>query len=205
MKDPRERGERSGGLADYIGVDMTQPKPENYEYAQQLIASELWRVDPGLGVVYGVKGRPFTRQNSWGYIQIKFRHPADWRAECAVLAHRVIWEFVHGAIALDLTINHINGTKTDNRLVNLEAVSLSANVRHAYQVGLKQSRKGEAHRRARLTEQQVRDIYRRCWAGEKDTPLAVEYGVSREAINNIRNGWGWRHVTGHQRSTQAER
>lgn len=173
---------------------MTQVIPEHYDYAQRFIACGLWRVDPDLGLVYGIKDQPFQRENSWGYIQIKFRHPADYRAECAVLAHRVIWESVHGPIDLALQINHVNGRKTDNRIANLEAVTGSANMQHAYGAGLNQPNRSNA----RLTEGQVLDVYRRCWAGERDDALADEYGVKRSAINNIRNGWTWRHITGHQ-------
>ena len=43
-------------------------------------------------------------------------------------AHRLVWEAFNGPIAHGLEINHKNGIKTDNRLVNLEVVSRSENV-----------------------------------------------------------------------------
>ncbi len=36
------------------------------------------------------------------------------------LAHRLVWEAFNGQIQKDLEINHINGSKTDNRIENLE-------------------------------------------------------------------------------------
>jgi hypothetical protein len=165
-----------------------------YRLAQELVAQGLWRVDPETGYVHGVKGQPFRRTNSWGYVQIKFRDPADWRANLAVLAHRVIWEAVHGSIDLDLVINHLNGVKTDNRLANLELVSQSANMLHAHSTGLHVPTRPMA----RLSEDAVLSVYRRAWAGERDSALAAEYGVSRSAISNIRHGWSWSHLTRHQ-------
>lgn len=117
---------------------MTQANPANYEIAAHLVDAGEWRVDAAQGLVFGKQGRPFRRTNTWGYIQIKFRDPENWRVDRAVLAHRVIWETVHGPLAPDLTINHINGNKQDNRMVNLEAVTQAENVRHAFATGLNQ-------------------------------------------------------------------
>lgn len=107
----------------------------------------------------------------------------------------MLWEAEHGPLDPRLTVNHINGVKMDNRLVNLEAVTQSENMTHAYRTGLHRPTRGKA----RLTVEQVEAIYRRCHAGEHDNDLAEEYGVKRSAINNIRNGWNWRHITNHAR------
>ena len=179
---------------------MTQPNRENHEAAQARIAAGKWTVNPLIGFVYGTKGAAFRRTNSWGYIQIKFRDAQDYRIEHAVLAHRVIWEYMHGPLADGLTINHINGVKTDNRMVNLEAVTLQENVQHAYRTGLNVPNRGVDAANARLTEDQVREIYRRAWAGEHQFHLGAEFGISREVISNIKRGWSWTHVTHHQRS-----
>jgi len=178
---------------------MTQPNRENYNAALARIAAGKWTVNPLIGFVYGVKGAPFRRTNSWGYIQIKFRDEQDYRKERAVLAHRVIWEYMHGVLADGLTINHINGVKTDNRMLNLEAVTQQENMQHAYRTGLAVAHRGVDTANARLTEAQVREIYRRSWAGEHQAHLASEFAISREVISNIKQGWSWTHVTGHVR------
>jgi len=48
---------------------------------------------------------------------------------------------------------------------------------------------------AKLTEEQVREIYRRIWAGESGHKLAKEYGMSAGSIYSIKTGNTWRHVT----------
>ncbi len=178
---------------------MTQPNRENYTAAQDRIKAGKWTVNPLIGFVYGTKGAPFRRTNTDGYVQIKFRDAQNWRAERAVLAHRVIWEYLHGDLTEGLTINHLNGVKTDNRMVNLEAVSMAENVQHAYRTGLNTPNRGVDAPNARLTEAQVLEIYRRAWTGEHQSHLGIEFGISREVISNIKQGWSWTHVTGHVR------
>lgn len=45
-------------------------------------------------------------------------------------AHRVIWEMVNGHIPDGMEIDHINGVRSDNRLVNLRLVTDSGNMRN---------------------------------------------------------------------------
>lgn len=179
---------------------MTQANPVNYQLAADLVGSGAWRVDTQLGLVFGKRGAPFKRTNSWGYIQIKFREPGNWRAEHAALAHRVIWESVHGPLPADLTINHIDGDKQNNRLSNLEAVSQADNVRHAYATGLNAGHKGEDNARAVLTDEAALAIYELAWKGGVDqASIGARFGVGRDLVSNIKQGWAWTHVTGHER------
>ena len=56
------------------------------------------------------------------------------------------------------------------------------------------STKGEKNARAKLTEDMVRQIKRGIDMGRTDTGLSFAWGVSRQTINNIRNGKVWNHV-----------
>ena len=67
-----------------------------------------------------------------GYIRIKLRSNGVTKT---LYVHRLLMETFHGHLKLD--VNHINGIKTDNRLENLEYVTRSENLKHAYRLGLK--------------------------------------------------------------------
>ena len=116
---------------------MTKPKTENYERAAARVKSGKWKVDPTRGEVTGPAGKPYRRTNTDGYIQIKFYEPGEWPdKERSVLAHRVIYEAVHGTLSEDMTVNHINGDHLDNRIENLEPLTQRENVKHAVRTGL---------------------------------------------------------------------
>ena len=66
-----------------------------------------------------------------GYIRIKLRSNGVTKT---LYVHRLLMETFHGYSKLD--VNHINGIKTDNRLENLEYVTRSENLKHAYKLGL---------------------------------------------------------------------
>lgn len=50
--------------------------------------------------------------------------------------HREVWKAFKGDIPKGFVINHINGIKSDNRLINLECITQSDNQKHAYKTGL---------------------------------------------------------------------
>ena len=59
----------------------------------------------------------------------------------------------------------------------------------------KANNQGERNNQAKLNEAQVRRIKWRIRKGATDNELHDEFKISRRAINNIRNGKYWAHVT----------
>jgi len=57
--------------------------------------------------------------------------------------HRLVYEAFKGEIPKGLEINHINGIKNDNRLINLELVTHSQNIQHSYTNLNRQQPKGK--------------------------------------------------------------
>lgn len=151
-----------------------------------------WKVDPEVGHVFGVrrkwKGKRIGTVAKNGYL-VSQTSGRDW------LLHRVIWEAAHGPIPDGHEVNHLNGVKTDNRLINLECTTKGGNLRHAYQTGLRSRRNGavglhcESHHAAKLTHEQVAEI--RHATGKTQQQLADQFGVSQQTIWRIRSGKGW--------------
>lgn len=67
--------------------------------------------------------------------------------------HRIVAEAFLGGKHPDLQVNHKNGIKTDNRVINLEWVTGSENVKHAYDTGLRSPSGGRGIIRPILVEE----------------------------------------------------
>jgi len=125
-----------------------------------------------------------------------------------IKVHRLVGQaFIPNPKNLE-TINHKNFDKSDNRVKNLEWMSLLENNRHAYangrhghlfKKGEKQHpnclRRGSDNGIALLNESQVMEIrekYKpRIYTREK---LAKEYGVTVSAIKDVLSRRSWKHV-----------
>lgn len=92
-------------------------------------------------------------------------------------------------------INHKNGIKSDNCVANLEYCTKSENRKHAFVIGL-QSNRGTSHSQAKLDDETVVNIRRRVAAGEKQSDVAKDLGISQSNVSYVANGKRWSHVAG---------
>lgn len=92
-------------------------------------------------------------------------------------------------------VNHINGIKSDNRVENLEWVTPSENIIHAFNSGLKGI--GSKNALSKLTENQVleiREASRNNNYKGYQMDLADKYGVSASTISAIVCNRFWKHL-----------
>jgi len=116
------------------------------------------------------------------------------------LAHKLMWEAFNGPIPEGMQINHLNGNKADNRLANLEVVSRSQNMQHAYRVlkipAPNNPSPGSKNGCAKLTEADIPKIIALYQTGvlrQKD--IGALFGVSQRTISLITRREKWRHVS----------
>lgn len=90
-------------------------------------------------------------------------------------------------------INHIDGDKANNHMANLEWVSASENIKHAFRTGLKEptriSHYGERNSHCKLTDAQCEEI-RRLKTEQRitNTKLAEMFKVGTTQIRRIVHG-----------------
>lgn len=127
-----------------------------------------------------------------GYLQVTTMR--NWKRVHSC-AHRLVWQYFYGDIPDGLCINHKNGIKDDNRPDNLEIVTYTENLKHAFKFGLK-DQSGEKNPNAKLTDKQVAEI-RLAYAkgGYTQSQLGNKYYVSFKTISKI--------VRGNRRKKQA--
>jgi len=109
------------------------------------------------------------------------------------LTHRLVARAFVDGYAEGLTVNHINGIKTDNRPANLEWVTLADNTVKQWETGLTNLR-GDNHPSKRINSTLVRQIRTRSLAGERVVDLAQEFNISTSLIYKIREGIRWASV-----------
>ena len=107
--------------------------------------------------------------------------------------HRLILKTFYPCDNMDnLQVNHIDGSKENNNLENLEWVSASENMKHAHKMGLI-SQKGTKNPSNKLTEQDVLDI-RNKYKDLSETNVAKIFNVTRSNVGCIRRRETWRHI-----------
>ena len=105
--------------------------------------------------------------------------------------HRLVMENFCPREDMDkLQVNHKDGNKENNCLDNLEWTTCKENIHHAIDSNLRAKVNGSA----KLTEDQVIEIYQKILDGATNVQLGEEYGLHPDSIGRIRNKKMWKKV-----------
>ena len=170
----------------------TTPLRDSYEVSDEGEVRSVDRMITGNGKPYLRKGRVLTPlRHNRGYLQVSLGQG------CRVLIHALVMEAFVGPREEGMDINHINGDKTDNRLINLEYCSRSQKMAHAVRIGLMPPppvRRGTANdHKCKLSEDDVRAIRKWREEGGGIAQIARHYKVGETTVRHIvnRTSWAW--------------
>jgi hypothetical protein len=129
-----------------------------------------------------------------GYMTIHFNEGGDIKNRKKYSLHRLIARCFVNGYSEELTVNHINGIKTDNRIENLEWVTLSENSRLEWKTGLLDMR-GDKFPTCKLRPDDVLNIRQELSSGCRQVDIARKYQVAPSVIHAIKTGKTWKHLT----------
>ena len=129
-----------------------------------------------------------------GYLSVSL-YPKDGKQK-HIHVHRLVAIAFYGPPPPGKIVNHKDGDKANNALSNLEYITTSENIKHAYVLGLAKGKKGESNSMAVLNADTARAI--RLLADEHDwsvAALARAFRTDTARIRRILNGSIWPHET----------
>ena len=161
------------------------------------LTGECWRFVPGFVGFYSVSSLGRVRNDRTGLILSpgvgNNGYPLVSLHRCrrghSRRVHALVAAAFLGPCPDGLEVNHIDGNKLNAQRTNLEYVTRSQNLTHAWRTGLRA--RGEGHGQSRLTEEEVREI-RASRASYSE--LCRQYGMSRNALHAAKTGRTWKHV-----------
>jgi hypothetical protein len=109
--------------------------------------------------------------------------------------HRAVYSAFNGCISEGFQINHIDGDKSNNKLSNLELVSASENMRHAFHNKLSTVpvMNGESHPMSKLSSSQVACMREEYFVKRNITELSIKFNVSKSTVVRIVSNKSWVH------------
>lgn len=169
--------------------------------------AEVWRAVPG---------EEFYEASDIGRVRSLDRYVSHWRGGTALRKGKILKLTLHhtgylvakigaygqmrvhqmvarafiGPQKDGLVVNHIDGDKHNNRPSNLEYITNTENVKHAYRTGLL-SNCGTTNGKATLTEEKVR-LIRNSFGTH--AAVAEIVGCSKAQVSQVRSGKTWGHV-----------
>lgn len=134
------------------------------------------------GVVIGKSGKELSKRiDTKGYIRHSYKKKEFY-------VHQMVWDLYGDSPRNNLDINHKNGIKTDNRIENLECVTRSENIKHAYKLGLSKPNRNHLMPNCKIGDQEIIDIRQLFKQGLSVRKIARKYGVHHSIIFRIKCG-----------------
>lgn len=96
--------------------------------------------------------------------------------------------------AANLVVNHKDGKKTNNRVDNLEWVTVKGNMEHAKEHGLL-GYMGENSHLAKMTNSTAEKCCKMLAKGKSFNEIAEKLGISRKTVIHIKYGECWTHIS----------
>jgi len=144
------------------------------------------------GIVKNINGRISNLGRKEGYQRIVFY--IDGVKGRGFSVHRLVAQAFIPNPENKPMVNHKDGIKYNNKLDNLEWNTASENTQWSYIIGLQL--KGEHHSQSKLTDVEVIEIARLLDLPKSNiAKIAREYKVDPKAIQCIRLGITWNHLT----------
>lgn len=160
-------------------------RKDRYELCKKLIEEGQWQIDLENGIVIGRKGG-IPHPTNRGYLAFDVRRsPKLYR----FLVHEIII-IAQGLCPVDITIDHIDGNKLNNKPSNLQLLTRGENARKG-NVGI---RCGEQNPSSKLTEDSIREIRKMLQNGYTQKQIASMYNVDQSLISLIKNNKIWSEV-----------
>lgn len=167
---------------------------EVHEAQDEIIEWRPWPRDPRYIVgadstIIGPSGRPL-KPSTWAARQVFSRRWAGERVQEYVAV--TICETFHGPRPAGMHAAHEDGNSLNDRADNLSWKTPKENAADKILHGTQQI--GERNPYAKLTEEKVREFRRRHAAGEAQTDIARDFGITPVALSMVHRGLTWSHV-----------
>lgn len=128
--------------------------------------------------------------NKQGYLAVRLRTTTG-KAK-SVTVHRLVMRAFIGPCPDGMNVNHKDGDPRNNRLENLEYVTHSENVMHAYRTGLRRRTVGEASPTSKINWLIVSVMRSAAAQGQTKAVIARHFGVSESTVRSVVTGKSWR-------------
>jgi len=147
-----------------------------------------------IGRVYSIKTNKYLKQNiRSGYPSVKLQFNCSKKTYST---HRLVAAAFIKNESGKREVNHRDGDKENNHVLNLEWATPSENMSHAVKNGLVSlpSQMGESHSQSKLTNENVILIRLLGRMGKPINHLSAVFGVSSPAVSMAANYKRWNHL-----------